>query len=402
MAGLIAGVGTPLEGAELRRPASNKKADQDKVIAVLWSVHSTRGGPPEAVAKPTASGDGVCPPTLAAAILRFQTYWHARGRLPEPTGVVDGVGPDFAEMKRQSTALPDPPGATFFNILVKQVASQADARPHDVSNMVVEPASIVPHIFGGRPIKVGKVALTEKKCGARMSAFLFKLEKDGAVFWVGVGTPEGTSDFSRAYVFFHPTVVNGGAVHASEGDYPEFRGGWRNSIWRYVEMQAGQMAAARPQVVIVPFMTMGSLSDNPAANMFASRPADTLNAIMAATQAELGAPKATPLSMIGAASFSSGVEHLARFARFVGPTGLLRETIDLDSAFIISKKSTVPTVQGVVAWNVTQVPPPKGREIGWVWLPWDAWAKVRTYKNAHARIGWMMFHSMMMVSALKP
>jgi hypothetical protein len=402
MVGLIAGVGTPLDGAKLRRPASNKRSDQARVIALLWAVDATRGGPPREVSRPEPGPDGICPPALAAAILRFQRFWHERKRLPEPTGVVDGVGPDFSEIGRQSTALPDPPGATFFGIRVKQVAPARLAAPHEASNMVVEPAGLIPHIFGGRPIKAGAIALTEKNAKAQLSCFLFKLEKDGATFWIGVGAPQGVSDFSRAYVFFHPTVVNGGSVHASEGDYAEFRGGWRDSIWRYVEMQGGQMAAARAQIVIVPFMTMRSISDDPSANPFASRPADTLNAVMAATQAELGVKAPAPLVAIGAASFSSGVEHLARFVRFVAPTGLLRETIDFDSAFIVSKTSKVPTVSGVVAWNVTQVPPPKGREAGWVWLPWDAWAKVRAYGDAHSRIGWMTFHTMMLVSALKP
>jgi hypothetical protein len=83
-------------------------------------------------------------------------------------------------------------------------------------------------------------------------------------------------------------------------------------------MQGGQLAAAgRLMPLLVPFTTMAALklTKTGAAtgeNMFSDRPAETLNAIMAAIQSEITAKAGgkPTLAQIGVASFSSGIYSL--------------------------------------------------------------------------------------------
>lgn len=82
--------------------------------------------------------------------------------------------------------------------------------------------------------------------------FLYKVVKPGGTFWIGVAVPKGTTDFSRAQVYFHPTVTQlqfgKQVVVADDADYPEFGGGWKfqndgttdgAGMQRYVAMQGG-------------------------------------------------------------------------------------------------------------------------------------------------------------------
>ena len=110
--------------------------------------------------------------------------------------------------------------------------------------------------------------------------FLFEVNKDGNIYWVCEAVPQGTTDFSKVQVFFHPTVKQKGVVHAEEADYPAFRGGWSGKLQRYVEMQGAQLAGARQTTLLVPFMTMASLGGKAPAYMFAVNATETLEAII--------------------------------------------------------------------------------------------------------------------------
>jgi hypothetical protein len=231
---------------------------------------------------------------------------------------------------------------------------------------------------------------------------LFQIRKDGQTYWVGAAVPEGTTDFTRAQVFFHPTVINGGVVHAADADYPTFSGGWSRSLQRYVNMQGVQLAHASKTTLIVPFMTMASLSGS-SAYMFATRPIETLNAIMSAvSEVATGKPDPVNVLRIGASSFSSGIVALTRFIRTFGSSRLILETTDFDSAFIIGSRRTLPQSPGAIARVFSQVEP-FHQTPGWTTIPPKRFKELTIFKQqgAHAQIGWQMFVLAAEASALQ-
>ena len=107
------------------------------------------------------------------------------------------------------------------------------------------------------------------------------------------------------------------------------------------------------------------------------------------------------VQQIGVASFSSGIDHLARFAQKVGGSGIIREQIDFDSAFMIVAHKNAPNLPGVVNWMVTQSPPPFAGLPGWLHVPQNSFRNVNTMRgDTHAQIGFMMFQTMMMLSVV--
>ena len=148
-------------------------------------------------------------------------------------------------------------------------------------------------------------------------------------------------------------------------------------------------------VLLVPFMTAASRTNQSTTNMFASHGFDTLNTIMDACQAAIGkTPRGTKLDTVGVASFSSGIEHLVRFAINVGGTGIIKEQIDFDSAFITKQKhSNLPKLAGATNIQVTQMSPhdPRVKD-----------AKIRSHKwlQLHNNIGNFMFRAMMSASSV--
>jgi hypothetical protein len=162
-------------------------------------------------------------------------------------------------------------------ITVTQVNPPSLTLPHPVTNQVI------------KPVMQGNF-LEEMPLPATIHDLLFKVTKDGTVFWVGAAVPFGTTDFTKIQVFFHPTVVQGfppnQIVHAKDTDYPAFTGGWSGSLQRYVALEGGQLAAVRHVPMVVPFTTMAALGGG-AANMFAVDPVATLSHVAAAIQATL-------------------------------------------------------------------------------------------------------------------
>ena len=261
---------------------------------------------------------------------------------------------------------------------------------HEVAQMVISPLS------------TGNL-LQEIRQPGSISEFLFEMRKDGEIYWIGAAVPQGTSDFSKAQIYFHPTVVNGGVTHATEGDYPAFRGGWSGILQRYVAMQGGQLAGARQTPLIVPFMTMAARTGQAPAYMFATRPADTLNAIMTAVRDAavpgVGAP--VQVSQIGVSSFSSGIGAMRLFIRVFGASGLIAETTDFDSPFITAEPKIITRSPGAVGRVFTQVAP-LHRQAGWVTMPATSFRNIHTFRShgPHAQIGWMAFFMASMGSAI--
>jgi hypothetical protein len=227
---------------------------------------------------------------------------------------------------------------------------------------------------------------------------MFKIEKNGATFGVGACVPAGTTDFSRAYIFFHPDTISS----TDDAGYPAFTGRWPGVRQRYVLPEGLQMAAIKTMPLIVPFMTNASRANNARTNLFADRGVETIDDILAAIQISIGQTgNFGSVRQIGVASFSSGVDHLARFAQKLGASGLIREQIDFDSAFMIVAHKNAPNLPGAVNWMVSQSPPPFAGRPGWLHVPQTAFRNVNTFRgDTHSQIGFMMFQTMMMLSVV--
>jgi hypothetical protein len=245
--------------------------------------------------------------------------------------------------------------------------------------------------------------LQEIPLTAPMREFLFQVRKDGEVYWVGAAVPAGVSDFSKAQVFFHPTVVNGGRVHAAEGDYPTFAGGWRGSLQRYVAMQGGQLAGVSATPLIVPFMTMASLRGAAPAYMFGTRATETLSAICSAVRlAATGQSGQVAPGQIGVSSFSSGIGAMKLFINSFGSSGFIVETTDFDSPFIKGSHRIITTAPGATGRVFSQIAPVRPTP-GWVTLPAWKFKRIVAFrdKGAHAQIGWMTFFLAAMTSKIR-
>jgi hypothetical protein len=274
---------------------------------------------------------------------------------------------------------------------IKQINPAVLARPHPVTNPVISPLATGDFLQ--------QIPLTTS-----IREFLFEIRKDGGIYWVGASVRDGTSDFTKAQVFFHPTVINGGVVHAKDTDYPTFTGGWSGSLQRYVAMQGGQLAGARPTALIVPFMTMAANSGSSPAYMFATQPVETLNAIISAVhKAATGASSGSVrVAQISVSSFSSGIGAMRLFLKTFHSTGLIVETTDFDGPFIRGSSKTVTTTPGATGRVFSQIAPLHPTP-GWMTIPAWKFKNIPAFrdKGAHAQIGWMTFYLAAITSAIK-
>ncbi len=299
----------------------------------------------------------------------------------EPAGPARGKAP-----------APPPPAA----IVVTQKNPSSLATAHNESQPAVVPQLVM--------TPAESLRLVQIPATAEIHEFLFEVKKGASVFWVGAAVPKGTTDFTKAQVYFHPTVVQAGVVHAADADYRDFKGGWSGSIQRYVAMQGAQFAAANKRYpMLFPFTTMAALGDA-GKNMFGDRPVATLNNVMDAIQGQMpGAPGGlSALSAIGVASFSSGIGALRSFLGNMWSSGLIKEVIDFDSPFITAeKKELTPSPPGAVPKCFTQhklAHPPTG----WVTVTENNFKGVTEFRNKglHAQIGWLMYHQAMITSVI--
>lgn len=237
------------------------------------------------------------------------------------------------------------------------------------------------------------VLFQEAQQSGSIREFLFQMNKDGVTYWVGAAVPEGTTDFTKVQVFFHPTVVQAGTVHAADSDYKTFTGGWSGSLQRYVAMQGGQLAGARKTTLIVPFMTMAAYTGSATSYMFATSSTQTLNAIMTAVRDAATGAAGSPIqvSKLGVSSFSSGIGAMRLFINKFGSA--ITETVDFDSPFIIGEPQVVTRAPGAPGRVYTQVSSPFPQP-GWMTLPPPSFKNIQTYrdKGTHAQIGWMTYY----------
>lgn len=371
---------------------TNAAEDQRKIIGLLWAVDAKDGGKSGVWPQPPAPGAArQCAPLLAEAILDFQKVMQSRGQLRKADGVIDPGGQTLRRLDALAASQLVGPGGIDPSLIWFRQTNPADrTAAHEVTQMVLSPL-----MLGGMFQEVSQTGSIHE--------FLFEMRKDGAVYWVGAAVPKGTTDFSRVQVFFHPTVIQNGVVHAADSDYPEFRGGWSGSLQRYVAMQGGQLAGARLTPLIVPFMTTAASSGKAPAYMFATRPVETLNAIMTAVRDELVQGLAEPVrvAQIGVSSFSSGIGAMRLFIRHFGG-GLIVETTDFDSPFIRAEPKIITRAPGAAVGRVFAQVPPAHPQIGWLTMSPPSLRNVRTFQKEgpHAQIGWMGFFMAAMSSVI--
>ena len=321
--------------------------------------------------------------------------------------------------------------AGFTQLKVLSYRQQLPVFPSHFATPAVLPSSVGPFLVS--PLRPG-AKLVGASADGQMIKLRLEIQKNGETFWVGAAVPEGTTDFSRCYIYFYPDTL------PNDNGYKTFTG-WTGLETNYLEKIGAQMAAAKKMTLIVPYTTNASI--NAKHNMFASQGVETLNDIMTAIQTEVShdpiamavgeAVKAQQgsLQAIGVASFSSGVNHVNRFVDTVGSSGLIREIIDFDAQWIKVKNRplkpgtlvhrTSPVLSSAVNWWVTQVPHPleaiKGsvplssternpltRPRGWIYIPPEAISGVPVDRivgnETHDKIGRMMFWTMMLLSRL--
>lgn len=280
------------------------------------------------------------------------------------------------------------------NITITQMMPLTNTLPRSVPNPVI------------KPVMQGQF-LEEMPLTTTIQEFLFTVNKNSNIFWVGAAVPLGTLDFTKMQVFFHPTVQQGFPpnviVHAREEDYPTFTGGWSGSLQRYVSMQGGQLAAARLVPLIVPFTTMAALQ-NANMNIFGVDPIATLTHLATAIQSAvipIFTPPPPELLQVGVTSFSSGIFALRQFVQSMQPSGLVREIIDLDSPHIVGQPADLVGSPGAVSSCYTQ----KNRATpleGYRYLPPASFSHLTSFNaDPHACIGWMMYYTAMLTSVIQ-
>lgn len=388
--------------------------DQLKVIELLDRISPANGGQSGVWSTPRPGARYSPPSALVAAIKLFQQRWQPGGDIPKVDGVVD---PDGATLRKMdalagapSVPLPVGPGGTNPDLIHGMLVEQMNP---DATVPVVEKRTVLaPYIADFPAAQVPIVGV--------FYPFRFRIEKDGRYYWVGVAASPLTSDFTQAQIYIHPTPTQGEVTVATVGDYPRFAGGWKK-IWRYLPTIGAQMAAVRPILLIVPFMPDPARNAESPWNIFATRPAETLSAIVTATHRELAArlPITGPrqphvLSRIGVASYSSGIYFQQASLNMLAGTGLVAETFDFDSRWIVRerKKPWVSATNARATW-ISQWAPPKPDRNGrseypqpppgsFIHIPDRQLARIspRT-ASAHAKIGNLAYHWMMLRSVIQ-
>ena len=240
---------------------------------------------------------------------------------------------------------------------------------------------------------------------SRIRQFLFQVRKDSFHYWVGAAVPENTADFTRAQVYFHPETHRPHEWVATDADYVRFTGGWiappARAVFRYVGIMGGQLAAARPMPLIVPFTTMAAVGGRAPDCMFATLPIETLNAIAIAIRAAAipGATSPLTLARIGVSSFSSGVHAMRTFIHQFARSGLIVEVNDFDSPFIRGEPRALPAAGGAIGRMFSQVAPPSPM-MGWTYMAPNRFEQIRAYSTAgvHGQLGMMSFFGAMLTT----
>jgi hypothetical protein len=317
------------------------------------------------------------------------------------------------QVEPDKTPLNAPPRPGPKSIIVTQMAPDADTKAHEASALIV-----VPKV--GRATPPPEWRFSDALIDESIHELLLKVQKGGSTFWVGAAVPKGTTDFTKAQIFFHPGTHQGKDIIAADEDYQDFKGNWskrspiqtRPTIDRYVADRGVQLAKARDITLLVPFTTHAATQTKKgeltAANMFRDRPVDTLNAVMAKVQEEITKKKDPKLQLgqIGVSSFSSGIIALQLFLKAMNSSTLIKEVIDFDSPFITGLDRRLTPFPGALSTCYTQ----KASDhpmIGYVLLNDKHFENVKAMTSLlpksrlHHQIGDLMYHQAMRDSLVK-
>lgn len=379
--------------------------DQAKVIDLLNRISPIDGGQRGIWTLPSPGAAYHPPAELVRAIKVFQQRWVATGEVKKVDGVVDPNGATIGQLDAKAGAAPPTPigpGGTdpsdFDGITITRI-SQA-------TTPYIQTPSVLGPILNGVPIQTMSIL-------GGCFLFIFKVEKDGHRYWVGAAVPPLTVDYTKIQVFLHATPQQAG-VKAS--DYHSFKGDWETRMTGYLTRGGTQLSAARNMPLLVPFMVDAAMSADSPANVFATRPIATLNALMTATRREMATrvpivpfDGAVKVAKLGVTSFSSGIHFLRAFITQFGGSGVIAETIDLDSRWIVAER-TKPWVRASNAkaswyaqWSPAGAPagmhyPPAPP--GFFYAPGDKLMKTGLERTAHAVLGFDGYYQAMLKSSL--
>ncbi|BCW88443.1 hypothetical protein sos41_15820 [Alphaproteobacteria bacterium SO-S41] len=388
-------------------PVASSARDQAKIAALLNRIGSADGGQNGAGAPVQPGADRKCPLRLATAIKAFQLRWLApKGDIRQADGVVDPAGKTLTKLDALAGpgATPIGPGGTDPDMINGMTITQMNRSARGQMRESMSGPALLP-VFPKMPL----VIFTAR---TMLFPLLFKIEKDGHIYWVGVAAPPLTTNFTKAQIYFHPNPNQPGGPVAREQDYPTFAGGWQDRLYRYLPSIGLQLAAIRPMLLIVPFMPSPAYHANSAFNVFATRPVETLNAIVTATHREMAkhlpiVPPARPhqIAELGVTSFSSGLGFMKMFTAQLAGTNLIRETLDLDSKWIIPERTkpwfrtTGARARWISQWAPGKDNPPA--PAGYTHIAAERLAPIgEPSEKAHAKLGFLTYHWMMLDSVV--
>ena len=289
------------------RNGKNLLLDVAAIGAALVAIGPDRGG----IFAVPLSIEG-----LAEAIKIFQDFQT----LPSRDGRVDPAGGTLRrlnEVLNGRLAPPTPPAPTPTGTGALRAMTKAAGLATSVSKNTWTPIE-----------ESLKSEMVFKWTGAMGSGNIFYFEIDGNVVpkWFGVLVPQGTTDFSAAHIFFHPTP---GQAGFKDPDYQGL-GNW-SGIFHYLTDAFGAQfcAAGTGRVLIMPLMP------NAAAGTCGNFPRTweaTVGKILGALKSGdmSGTADAVPISSVVVSSFSSGITYSHHFRAGARLGTRLTGVIDFD------------------------------------------------------------------------
>jgi hypothetical protein len=207
----------------------------------------------------------------------------------------------------------------------------------------------------------------------RGSIHYFQFDATVVPRWLGVLVPEGTTEFDRVHLFFHPTPAQAGYVDAEYHSLGRWRG-----IFHYLSDDMGvQFCAAQAgRVLVMPLFTQGSSGD---CGVFPQRWPEVLGCILGRIShgVDSGAPFQRVTDVV-VSSFSSGITYSHEFRSRANLAGRLAGVIDFDGVIstysalsqsltgpagrvvkVQQSAATTATVPALAAANVFPVPQPR-------------------------------------------